>query len=193
MSDETILKDDEPVESVDAPVVDEVEPAETVEEAADEAEAVELTVEEQLAAAQAEAADFRDRWMRVQAEFANARKRMEKQRTLTYQNATADLTAKILTAIDDFERAIDNVPTEVSENSWFEGIELVHKKLLTALESIGVQPIEAVGQPFDPNFHEAIQQEPSDEYESGAVARELQRGYQVGDRVIRPSLVTVAA
>ena len=195
MSEKTILKEDDTVEPVDIPIVDEVEEAAAAagEAAAEEAEAVELTIEEQLAAAQAEAADFRDRWMRVQAEFANARKRLDKQRVLTYQNTTADLTAKILPAIDDFERAIDNVPTEVSENSWFDGIELVQKKLLGVLETIGVQPIEAVGHPFDPNFHEAIQQEPSDEYESGMVARELQKGYQLGDRVIRPSLVTVAA
>ena len=73
------------------------------------------------------------------------------------------------------------------------GLNLSRKKLLGIFESIGVQPIEAVGQPFDPNFHEAIQQEPSDEYESGVVVRELQKGYQIGERVIRPSLVTVAA
>ena len=192
MSDETILKDDEAKESVETPVEDVVEETEAAaEEAA--AEEKELTIEEQLEAAQAEASDYKDRWMRVQAEFANARKRMEKQRTLTYQNATVDLIAKILPAIDDFERAIDNVPAEVSENGWFEGIELVQKKLLGILENIGVQPIEAVGQPFDPNFHEAIQQEPSDEYESGVVVRELQKGYQLGEKVIRPSLVTVAA
>ncbi len=196
MSEKTILKEDETVEPVETPIIDEAVETDTAAEAevaAEDAEEVALTIEEQLEAAQAEAVDFRDRWMRVQAEFANARKRMDKQRALTYQNATVDLTAKILPAIDDFERAIDNVPGEISENSWFEGIELVQKKLSGVLESIGVQPIEAVGQPFDPNIHEAIQQEPSDEYESGIVARELQKGYQLGDRVIRPSLVTVAA
>ncbi len=200
MSEKTILKEDETVVPVETPIVEEVAGTDTsaeaeavaVEATAEDAEEVELTIEEQLKVAQGEAADFRDRWMRVQAEFANARKRMDKQRTLTYQNATADLTAKILPAIDDFERAIGSVPTEVSENSWFEGIVLVQKKLLGILENIGVQSIESVGQPFDPNFHEAIQQEPSDEYESGIVARELQKGYQLGDRVIRPSLVTVA-
>ena len=128
MSDETILKDDEAKESVETPVEDVVEKSEASAEEIVEEEK-ELTIEEQLEAAQAEAADFRDRWMRVQAEFANARKRMEKQRTLTYLNATADLSAKILPALDDFERAIDNVPAEVSENGWFEGIELVQKKI----------------------------------------------------------------
>lgn len=189
MSDETILKEEETVELTAEPVVETV----ASEETAVEEEPVELTVEDQLAAAQAEAADLRDRWMRTQAEFANARKRMEKQRTLTYQNATADLAGKILPVLDDFERAIENVPAEISEHSWFEGIDLVQRKLLTILENFDLTLIEAVGQPFDPNLHEAIHQEPSDEFESGVVIRELQKGYKLGDRVIRPSLVSVAA
>ena len=188
MSDETILQEDETIESVEGALVD--ERVETDDAAAEE---VEPTLEEQLAAAQAEAADYQDRWLRVQAEFVNARKRLEKQRSQTYQHATADLAGKILPAVDDFGRAIENVPADVSQNTWFAGVELVQKKLLSILEGIDVQPIESVGQPFDPNFHEAIQQEPSDEFESGVVIRELQKGYKLGDRVIRPSLVIVAA
>ena len=190
MSDETILEAEQ-IESVEDPVEQVVEgEAAPVDEGGEE---LPPTLEEQLAAAQAEATDYKDRWLRVQAEFANARKRMDRQRTLTYQNATADLAAKILPVIDDFERAIANVPAEISGNGWFEGNELVQKKLLTILENFDVLPIDAVGQPFDPNVHEAIQQEPSDEFESGVVMRELQKGYKLGDRVIRPSLVTVAA
>ena len=151
-----------------------------------------LTLEEQLAAAQAEAAKNLDGWMRTQAEFANARKRMEKQRTETYQNASADVVTKLLPVLDDFERALDNVPVEISENSWLEGIHLVQRKLTGILDGMNVKLIEAVGQPFDPIYHEAIMQEPSDAYESGIVSKELQKGYKVGDRVIRPSLVYVA-
>lgn len=173
-----------------------MEPAETViEEAAikDEPEEEEPpTLEEQLAAAQAEAANNLDGWMRAQAEFANARKRMEKQRTETYLNATADTAAKLLPVIDDFDRAIENVPDAIAENSWLEGIQLVQRKLATILEGLNVKPIEAVGQPFDPKYHEAIMQETTDEYESGVVSKELQKGYQLGDRVVRPSLVYVA-
>ncbi|MCP5095440.1 MAG: nucleotide exchange factor GrpE [Chloroflexi bacterium] len=152
-----------------------------------------LTLEEQLKAVQDEASDYKDRWMRSQAEFVNARKRMEKQRAQTYQNAMADVIGKVVPALDDFERALQNVPTEISENVWFEGIQLVERKLAGMLDGLSVLPIEAVGQPFDPNFHEAITQEPSDEFESGVVTRELQKGYKLGDRVIRPSLVCVAA
>jgi len=151
------------------------------------------SLEEQLAAAQAEAEDYKDRWMRSQAEFANARKRMEKQRLDTYSNATANVIDKLLPIVDDFERAMENLPAEISENSWLEGIQLVQRKLVATLDNFNVTAIEAVGEPFDPNLHEAITQEPTDEYESGTVCRVLQTGYKIGDRVIRPSLVVVAA
>lgn len=152
----------------------------------------ELTVEQLLEQAKVEADDYKDRWMRAQADFANAKKRMEKQRTQTYQVATADLAKKLLPAIDDFERALQNVPQPIAEDNWFEGVQLVHKKLSTILEQFDVQPIEAVGEPFDPNVHEAITAEPSAEYESGTIIKELQKGYKVGEQVIRPSLVVVA-
>lgn len=158
-----------------------------------QSEPTELTLEEQLEAAQAEAAKNLDGWMRAQAEFANARKRMEKQRAETYLNATINVVEKLLPAIDDFDRALANVPAEIAGNSWLEGIELVQRKLNTILDNLSVTPISAVGQPFDPLFHEAIMQEESDEYESGVVSKELQKGYQIGEKVIRPSLVYVAA
>lgn len=190
--DKTVMG--EQVESADEPVEEGVAVGNGNAEAAAQEEdaATEPTLEEQLEAAQAEVADYKDRWLRSQAEFANARKRMDRERMLSYQNATADLAAKILPILDDFERAIDNVPEPIGEDDWFEGIELVYRKMLGILEGFGVEPIEAVGEPFDPNLHEAINQEPSDEYESGVVIRELQKGYQLGDRVIRPSLVSVA-
>ncbi|MBK8899976.1 MAG: nucleotide exchange factor GrpE [Anaerolineaceae bacterium] len=151
------------------------------------------TLEQQLAAAQAEAEDYKDRWLRSQAEFANARKRMDKQRLDAYANATANVIDKLLPIVDDFERAMENLPTEIQEHSWLEGIQLVQRKLLATLDTFNVTPIEAVGQPFDPNMHEAITQEMTDAYESGVVCRVLQTGYKIGDRVIRPSLVVVAA
>jgi molecular chaperone GrpE len=130
--------------------------------------------------------------MRAQAEFANARKRLEKQRAEAYVNSTANLAARLLPVLDDFERALENVPPEIAGSSWLEGIGLVQRKLAAILESFNVTPIDAVGQPFDPNYHEALSQEASDELESGHVTRELQKGYKIGDRVLRPSLVYVA-
>ena len=184
----------EQVESVED-MVEEVEGEATAvaSEDAPSAEPAELTLEEQLEAAQAEAAKNLDGWMRAQAEFANARKRMEKQRAETYLNATANVVEKLLPAIDDFDRAMQNLPAEIADNSWLEGIELVQRKLSTILDNLNVKPIEAMGQPFDPVFHEAIMQEDSDEYESGTISKELQKGYQIGEKVIRPALVYVAA
>lgn len=178
-------------------VVEAAEVDEAAAEAADsrpeaDGEEVPLTLEEQLAAVQAEAEDYKDRWLRSQAEFANARKRMDKQRIVLRATATVDVMKKILPVLDDFERAMASVPEEIAENSWLEGIQLVQRKLLAIPENFNVTPIDAVGQPFDPNFHEAISQEPSDEYDSGVICRELQKGYTIGDQVIRPSLVSVA-
>ncbi len=172
------------------PAADSAEETVAVEETAVEEP---LTIEEQLAAAQAEAAQNLDGWMRAQAEFSNARKRMEKQRADTYLNATANVATQLLPALDDFERALDNLPPEIADNSWLEGIQMVQRKLLNILEGLNVTVIDAVGQSFNPMFHEAIMQEETDEYESGLVSKELQKGYQIGDRVIRPSLVYVAA
>jgi molecular chaperone GrpE len=174
-------------------IVLEAQEEEAVEKAAEnQEEPKELSLEEQLAAAQAEAAKNLEGWQRAQAEFANARKRFEKQRQDAYTNATADVISNLLPGLDDFDRAMANIPEAIHTDGWFEGVQLVQRKLNNLLEQFKVIPIEAVGEIFDPNLHEALTQEPSDEYESGTVVRELQKGYRVGERVIRPSLVTVA-
>lgn len=148
---------------------------------------------EQLAAAREEAARNLEGWQRTQAEFANARKRMEKQRADAYVDANIELVRKLLPVVDDMDRALQSAPRQVQDDAWFSGLVLVDRKFGSVLESLQVEPIEALGQPFDPNFHEAIGQEPTNEYENGIVSREMQKGYRLGDRVIRPSLVYVAA
>jgi len=127
------------------------------EEQVEEAEVVEEpSVEEQLAAVKEEAAKNMDSFLRAQAELSNARKRFEKQQAQVYNNANADLVMKLLPVLDDFERATASVPENISADSWFEGIELVQRKLFGILENLNVKEIEAVGQPFDPNFHDAL-------------------------------------
>lgn len=172
-----------------------VEAADAVVEAAAAAsaaaETAALSLEEQLARAQAEAAEYRDGWLRARAEFANARKRMEKQQLDAYNNALVDVVKKLLPALDDFDRAMAAVPAGVAEDSWYAGIELVQRKLYAILEGMNIEPIKAVGQPFDPNLHEAVMQVDSTDYESGIVAQELQTGYRRGERIIRPAMVTV--
>ena len=159
-----------------------------------EAETVEEpSLEEQLEAAKVEAAKNMDSYLRAQAELSNARKRFDRQQTLVYVNANADLVSKLLPALDDFDRAVNSVPEAIGEDSWYEGIEMVHRKLAGILESLNVKEIEAQGQVFDPNFHDALGTEPSDEYESDTVTRVMVKGYQIGDKVIRPCMVYVAA
>ena len=161
------------------------------EETEAEDQAAEPSFEQQLQESRDEAAKNLDSYLRAQAELANARKRFEKQRAQTYVNANADLVSKLLPVLDDYERAIETVPESVGEDAWYQGIELVHRKLLSVLESLNVKEIEAVGTTFDPNVHEALGTEPSEEFESGAVSRVMLKGYKIGDRVVRPSLVYV--
>lgn len=163
-----------------------------VEEMEAEAE-VELTLEEQLAEAEAKAAEYLDGWQRARAEFANARKRLERERVEAYSRAAVDFVQKLLPVVDDFARALESAPPDITENQWFEGLDLVNRKILTILESMHVQPIEALGEPFDPNFHEALALKDADGVESGVVIEELQTGYRIGEKVIRPSLVNVSA
>lgn len=191
MSDETLAPDFEKTALAEDPPKDIVADADVV--SADEAAEVEPTVEEKLELALAESARNMDNFLRAQAELSNARKRYEKQRQMSYTNAQAELIGKLVPVLDDFERAIVNVPDSIREDQWFSGIELVARKLTTILDNMNVTLIEAVGQPFDPNIHEALGQEPSDEHDSGIVTREMLKGYQIGTRVIRPSLVYVAA
>jgi molecular chaperone GrpE len=186
-SDETLFE-----EVAEAEFSEETEPELPVANGEETAEPTPSTLEEQLAAAQAEADDYKDRWLRVQAEFANARKRMDRERSELYTAATAEVIKKLLPALDDLERALASVPEAIREDAWLEGMELVRRKLFSMLEQFNVTPIDAVGQPFDPNFHEAITQETADGLESGHVCRELQKGYKIGERVLRPSLVAVA-
>jgi molecular chaperone GrpE len=153
----------------------------------------ELSLEEQLSASEEKAAEYLDGWQRARADFANARKRLERERAEAYRNASVDYAKKLLPILDDFDRALENLPSEIGKDNWFEGISLVRRKLESILDSLDVVTIEAKGQLFDPNFHEALALVESDDFESGIVVEEVQTGYRLGDRVIRPSLVNVSA
>lgn len=167
--------------------------AELSEAVAEESSDGVLSLEEKLSEAEQKAAEYLDGWQRARADFANARKRLERQRAESYQSAAVDHAGKLLPILDDLDRAMDNVPESIEEDSWFEGIVLVRRKMQAILEELMVQPIEAVGKPFDPNFHEALSLVEADDVDSGIVIEELQTGYSIGERVIRPSLVYVSA
>ncbi len=143
----------------------------------------------QLAEAESKVSEYKDGWARSQAEFQNYKRRIERDNALTYANMKGDIIKKILPALDDLERALQNRP---ADDSWASGIELIARKLQNILESEGVKRIEAKGIEFDPNFHEAITHEPSEEVESGHIIDVVQNGYILGERVVRPALVRVA-
>jgi molecular chaperone GrpE len=127
--------------------------------------------------------------MRSQADFVNYKNRVTRDNELTYALMKGDVVKKVLPVLDDLERALANRP---AEDAWANGVELIARKFQSALESEGLKRIEAAFQPFDPNFHEAISHEPSEEVESGHVIAVVQNGYMLGERVIRPALVRVA-
>ncbi len=150
-------------------------------------------LEENLVQAESQAAEYLDGWQRARAEYANARKRLERERAEAYGRAAVDYAQKMLPILDDFNRALSNVPDEIEQNDWFEGITLVTRKMNSILEELNVEKIEAIGQPFDPNFHEALALTEAEGFESGTVVEEVQGGYKLGERVIRPALVKVAS
>lgn len=135
--------------------------------------------------------ELTDRVKRQMAEFENFRKRTEKEKAGMYAVGAKDVIEKILPVVDNFERGLATVPEESKEDPFVDGMNRIYKQLMTELENIGVKPIEAVGQEFDPNFHNAVMQVESDEYESGVIAQELQKGYTYHDMVVRHSMVGV--
>jgi molecular chaperone GrpE len=146
----------------------------------------------QLEAAQQEAAESKQSWQRTAADFANYKRRTEQDREATLGLANEALLSKLLTIVDDFDRAIANMPAELQQLGWVEGIAAIDRKLDLLLASEGLSPIEAVGKPFDPHQHDAVVQEERSDVADGTVVAELQRGYRIRDRVLRPAMVAVA-
>jgi len=149
-------------------------------------------LEMKLAEALSEKEEYLDGWQRTQADFANYKKRVERDRQQVQQNATANVVRRYLDILDDLERALANQPQDGEGAVWADGIDLVYRKWLNALEVNDVKPMEVEDQLFDPELHEAISHEESDEHESGEVIEVVQTGYFIGDRVLRPARVRVA-
>ena len=127
-------------------------------------------------------------WQRAQADFINYKKRTEQEKEDLSKFANSVLILNLLPVLDDFERAFSSIPASMKKLSWLDGIKLIERKLWAVLEAQGVTPIEALGQPFDPQFHEAVRQ---DKGKDGIVVEEIQKGYMIDDRVIRPTMVVV--
>ena len=146
-------------------------------------------LQKQLAEAQAQAAEYKDGWQRSVADFQNYRKRMEAEKAETYQMAVGTILKRYLPVLDDLERALSTRPEDLV---WADGIDLIYRKLQSILEAEGVKRMEVVGEIFDPNFHEAISQEPSEGHQSGEIIAVVRNGYILGDKVLRPAMVRVA-
>ena len=141
----------------------------------------------------AKADEYLDGWQRARAEFANYKKRILKENAEIHQVARGDVIKIYLDILDDLSRALDERPTQGEGKSWAEGIELIVQKLQSRMETEGVKPMNPLGEDFDPNIHEALMQEESEEYDSGQIIAVVQEGYWIGEKVLRPALVRVAA
>lgn len=141
---------------------------------------------------QAKADEWLDKYRRSVAEFANYRKRQDRERQQQAWRVNAGVLGKLLEPLDDLDRALEHVPGEQADSPWVQGVTLISQKLRALLSEYNVEPIEALGQPFDPNYHAAFQQEPSDEYPEGTVMAELKKGYLMDGQLLRPALVKVS-
>lgn len=135
--------------------------------------------------------ELEDRVKRQLAEFENFRKRTDKEKEQMFETGAKSVLEKILPVVDNFERGLSNIKPEEESDPHVEGMRMIYKQLIGELEKLEVKPIEAVGCEFNPDFHNAIMQVASDEYESGFVAQELQKGYMYRDSVLRHSMVAV--
>ncbi|TMD14267.1 MAG: nucleotide exchange factor GrpE [Chloroflexi bacterium] len=148
-------------------------------------------MEGKIAELESALAEAKDRHLRLAADFDNYKKRMRQEQLETIQHASAELIHRLLPVLDDLQNVLDHKPAGVDE-SWIKGLELSVRKLEEALGTHGLQPIEAVGERFDPKLHEAVGHEESTEHPEDTVVSELRRGYRVRDRVVRPALVKVS-
>lgn len=162
------------------------------------AEVIETPAEEEVEAlkdevvqAKAKADEYLDGWQRALADFSNYRKRIERDQAQLHANTVGNIVRRYLDVLDDLERALKNRPQNSEGAGWAEGIELIYRKLFSALEAEGINRMNVEGQ-FDPNLHEAISQEDSPDHESGEIIEVVSPGYTIKDRIIRPARVRVA-
>jgi len=150
--------------------------------------AQDLSPEERLTKAEEDSQRYLDNWRRAEADLQNLRRRSEQQRADSSRYASTSLVLNLLPIVDDFERAFGSLDEHIAGMTWFDGVHLIYRKLIALLESAGVKPIKAEGETFDPQFHEAVAHA---EGEENKVISEVQRGYTLHDRVLRPAMVVV--
>jgi molecular chaperone GrpE len=153
-----------------------------------------VRLQAQIDALNTERASLFDQLLRRQAEFENYRKRIERERNEIYQRGRDDVLLQLLPVVDNFERALSSLEkSEGDAEALRDGVELIHKQFVDALSKFGLKAVEAVGQAFDPHVHEAVTTEATDKHKENTVIEEFQRGYKIGDRLLRPAKVKVAS
>lgn len=183
------LKKEETVQ----PEEETVQPEEEIqEEPLAEPQEIEGEEEDELKTTKKKLEELNDRYLRVQAEYANYRNRTEREKSDIYQRAGESIVKNLLEVKDNFDRALSSVTEDEKELSFYQGIEMVASQFNGILGDNGLKEIEALGSPFDPNRHQAVMQMADDEAEPNHVIQVLQKGYQYGDKVLRPSMVVVS-
>ena len=162
--------------------------------AADEEKAAEDAASTDAKIAEAAVADMKQRYMRLQADFANFKKRTAGEKLQISEVVKMEVLQNVLPVVDNFERALQVPQDKLTDDlkSFVDGYEMIYKQLMTVLEKEGVVKIDAVGKPFDPNYHQAVMRVASDEYDNDVVVEVLQEGYLLGDKTLRPAMVKVA-
>ncbi len=151
-----------------------------------------LSLEERLAQKEAEISALQDRLLRMAAEMENTRKRLEREKLDGISFANESLLRDLLPVVDNLERAMQHCESDAGTEGLFEGVKMTLKVFMDVLNRYGCKPFDSEGQPFDPNFHEAMMQEPSEEHAENTVLKEFQKGYMLHDRLLRPAMVIVA-
>jgi molecular chaperone GrpE len=149
-------------------------------------------LQQELAQAQAERGEYLDGWQRERAEFLNYKKRVERDLESAHAVAAASILTRYLAVLDDLERALKDPPASPEFTAWVDGIQLIQRKLQAILDAEGVEVIQAEGMLFDPTIHEAVTFEPHDGFHEGQIIEVLQKGYRLGERILRPAMVRVA-
>ena len=180
-------------ETVENETVEETEATEEKKEAKEtkKADKKKAKADKKNEAMQAKIDELEDRVKRQMAEFENFRKRTDKEKAMMFEIGAKSVIEKILPVVDNFERGLATIPEDDENSAFANGMKMIYKQMMDELDKLGVKPIEAVGQEFDPNFHNAVMQVESEEYESGIVAQELLKGYMYHESVVRHSMVAV--
>ena len=136
--------------------------------------------------------ELNDKLKRSMAEFDNYRKRTDKEKSAMYEIGAKDVIEKILPIVDNFERGLNSIPEDAKGSAFADGMEKIYKQFVKTLDDMGVKPIEAVGKPFDPNFHNAVMHVEDENLGENVITNVFAKGYKIGDKVIRPAMVAVA-